>query len=119
MRKISTIVSKIFQVQLPVFLVVTKWRPTSTFQSAGGQQVPHFQLRRTTTTTWTKMTVPRIGTMLMCRRMLGVGVRGGGRGLATSSHRLAERYFTKKHEWVLVDGMKGEWEQTFHTVRAT
>merc|ERR1712127_372520 len=39
--------------------------------------------------------------------MLGVGVRGGGRGLATSGQRLAERYFTKKHEWVLVDGMKG------------
>jgi hypothetical protein len=36
-------------------------------------------------------------------------VRGTAcRGLATTARRDVDRYFTKKHEWVLVDGGKGE-----------
>ena len=68
------------------------------------------------------MAVPRLSALLVARRLLG-GQRGlapatarcggcggctcGCRGLATSARRDADRFFTKKHEWVLVDGASG------------
>ena len=57
------------------------------------------------------MAVPRFSALLMCRKLVGssLGVHGAAaRTLATSAQRNADRYFTKKHEWVLVDGAKGE-----------
>merc|ERR1712123_103765 len=66
--------------------------------------------------TWeTTMAVPRLGSVLLCKRIFGSSLgtniaqhqpSGQRMGLATSS-KLMDMYFTKKHEWVLVEGTKG------------
>merc|ERR1712025_1464069 len=61
-----------------------------------------------------KMAVPRLSSLLLCKRILVTG-RGPASssllqlqnaGLATTP-RLCDIFFTKKHEWVRVDGGKG------------
>merc|ERR1712025_742391 len=61
-----------------------------------------------------KMAVPRLSSLLLCKRIL-VTRRGPtsssllqfqNAGLATTP-RLCDIFFTKKHEWVRVDGGKG------------
>merc|ERR1712168_1173132 len=64
----------------------------------------------------TNMSVPRISTLLVSRSLrLGLAKsslvgpqvsEGAFRGLSTSS-TLLDKFFTKKHEWVLVEGTKG------------
>merc|ERR1712168_248336 len=64
----------------------------------------------------TNMSVPRISTLLVSRSLrLGLAKsslvgpqvsEGAFRGLSTSSS-LLDKFFTKKHEWVLVEGTKG------------
>merc|ERR1711892_275791 len=66
-------------------------------------------------TSQTTMAVPRLGSVLLCKRIFGSSLgtniaqhqpSGQRMGLATSS-KLMDMYFTKKHEWVLVEGTKG------------
>ena len=61
------------------------------------------------------MAVPRLGSVLLCKRIFGSSVgqnrgqfqnSGQKCGLATSS-KLCDMFFTKKHEWVRVEGAKG------------
>eukprot|EP00092_Neocalanus_flemingeri_P027980 GFUD01030377.1.p1 GENE.GFUD01030377.1~~GFUD01030377.1.p1 ORF type:complete len:169 (-),score=57.36 GFUD01030377.1:42-548(-) len=61
------------------------------------------------------MTVPRLGSVLLCKRIFGSRLEasrgqhqpsGQKSGLATSS-KLMDMFFTKQHEWVLVEGTKG------------
>jgi len=62
------------------------------------------------------MAVPRLGSVLLCKRLFvsgktQVGPSLGqnqyqGAGLATSA-KLCDIFFTKKHEWVRVEGTKG------------
>ena len=50
------------------------------------------------------MAVPRLGSLLMCRKM--VTLVSSSRQLSTTP-ALLEYFFTKKHEWVNVEGNKG------------
>ena len=79
------------------------------------------------------MAVPRLGSVLLCKRLFVSGktqvgpslgqTQYQGAGLATSA-KLCDIFFTKKHEWVRVEGTKGivlnerleQGEATFHTI---
>ena len=51
------------------------------------------------------MAVPRLGSLLMCRKMV-TSVSTSRQQLSTTP-ALLEYFFTKKHEWVNVEGNKG------------